>query len=85
MNPSSASEQPIRNSDPEIDSIRRRERRRPRRVPRRRICGRCGWSLYAGKNGWLLCANPDSPYCYDMVEVGMSCPEQSANPDHPDS
>jgi hypothetical protein len=47
--------------------------------PRERICGYCGWSWAAGKRGQLLCANPESPYCYDVVSVDMKCSQQNPN------
>jgi hypothetical protein len=42
-----------------------------------RSCGYCGWSWAAGKKGQLLCMNPESPYCYDIVPADLSCQEQS--------
>jgi hypothetical protein len=49
---------------------------------RQRICGYCGWSWSAGKDGQILCLNPESPYAYDIVPVDLTCPEQGPNPEH---
>jgi hypothetical protein len=34
-----------------------------------------------GKDGQILCLNPESPYAYDIVPVDQTCPEQDPNPD----
>jgi hypothetical protein len=45
------------------------------------VCGYCGWSWSVGKEGQILCLNPESPHAYDIVPVGLTCPEQDPNPD----
>jgi hypothetical protein len=52
-------------------------------APRQRICGYCGCSWSVGKDGQLLCLNPESPHAYDIVPVGLTCPEQNPNPNPP--
>jgi hypothetical protein len=54
---------------------------RPRRAPRQRICGHCGWSWSVGKDGQILCLNPESPHAYDIVPVDLACSEQDPNPE----
>ena len=34
-----------------------------------------GWSWAAGKEGQLLCLNPESPFCYDIVPSHLTCPD----------
>ena len=48
---------------------------------RQGICGYFGWSWSAGKDGQILCLNPESPYAYayDLVPVDLTCPEQGPN------
>jgi hypothetical protein len=48
---------------------------------RQRICGYCGWSWSVGKDGQILCLNPESPHAYDIVPVDLACPEQDPNPE----
>ena len=45
------------------------------------ICGHCGWSWSVGKDGQILCLNPESPHAYDIVPVHLTCPEQDPNPE----
>ena len=42
-------------------------------------CGGCSWSCFAGKVGWLVCANPDSPHFCDIIPMDLSCPERNAD------
>jgi hypothetical protein len=53
----------------------------PGPIPKQRVCGECGWSWAVGKHGQLLCANPESPHCYDVVPVDMRCSQQDPNPE----
>ena len=53
----------------------------PQDTLRQGICGYCGWSWSAGKDGQILCLNPESPYAYDIVPVDLTCPEQDPNPE----
>jgi hypothetical protein len=47
----------------------------------KRSCGSCGWSWCVGKDGSLLCLNLESPYCYDTVSAGLTCPHHEQYPD----
>jgi hypothetical protein len=59
----------------------RRNESNPLNPLRQRICGSCGWSLSVGKDGQILCLNPESPYAYDVVPVDLTCPDQDSNPE----
>jgi hypothetical protein len=45
--------------------------------PPRRACGSCAWSWATGNKAELLCLNPESPHCYDVVPDRLACTEHS--------
>jgi hypothetical protein len=47
----------------------------PPEITRGNTCGTCEWSWASGHRGELLCANPDSPHCYDLVPESLTCAE----------
>ena len=58
-----------------------RREREEAAVHREQTCGQCGWSWFVGRDGWLLCGNPESPYYCDTVPVDLSCLEHGASQD----
>jgi hypothetical protein len=43
-------------------------------------CGVCDWSLCAGNDGTLVCMKPESPHCYDVVDISLGCEHQGTTP-----
>jgi hypothetical protein len=48
-----------------------------------KICGLCSQRtlLLPAEYPWVLCLNPDSPYCYETLEPTFSCPRHKPWPE----
>jgi hypothetical protein len=48
-----------------------------------KICGLCshGTFLLPSEYPWVLCLNPDSPYCYETLDPFFSCPRHKPWPE----
>jgi hypothetical protein len=51
-----------------------------------KICGLCsqGTFLLPSEYPWVLCLNPDSPYCYETVDPIFYCPRHKPWPETSD-